>query len=217
MRKVPLPTMLPDDFAFHAVVEAFCIQARLDWFGRGCENVNIDVRPVSNMSGERAADNLRAESRQKSHYSQRFHSHFPQTVEAGTAFEQIRHPLNLVPNFGIRRQLGRRHSALAESLRGLQLCSIILSLIPRIHQPRRCNNDGSPQSFICHALCVGIQLPAQEFADLQNSLVLASFPAPVFADTWGVESKRTPVGVSLQTQLGSVGSWPIKINGPLHG
>ena len=66
--------------------------------------------------------------------------------------------------------------------------------IPRIHQPRRFNNDDPPKSFICHALCAGIQLPAQEFADLQNSFVLTSYPAPVFADTeslyWFADSRE---------------------------
>ena len=188
MRKDPLFAMLADDFAFYAVVEAFCIQARLNRFGRGRKDMNINVGAVSNMPGESAADDLWAKSTQKPHDSQRFDPHFPQTVEARTAFEQIRHPLNLIPDFGVCRQFGRLHPALAQSLRRLQLRPIIFSLIPRIHQPRRFNNDGPPQSFICHASCVGIELPASEFATKLNSTTLAEIPSPAFADTWGLES-----------------------------
>jgi hypothetical protein len=146
----PLLAGLADPLVLDVVDEPLGLERRADGFGAVGEQVQVDVRALADVAGERAPDQPGAEDAEHPHQAQRRQSHPPQILRPPLAFVHPGESLDLVADFAVARQVARLDVAAADSPGGLHLGSKVLRFVSGVHQSGRLEGDPTSQSLARH-------------------------------------------------------------------
>ena len=118
-----------------------------------CEDVDIDVRPLANVSGEHAADQAGTESREQAHEAQGLEPHVTELGEPPWPLVHAGEGLHLVANLAVAGQIGGSEAVFHSQLPGgLALGREVLALGPTVHQLRGEEGDLPSKTRIWHEM-----------------------------------------------------------------
>ena len=150
VRKDPLFAVLAHPFSLDVVDHSLGVEGTGHSFERVRKEVEIDVRPAADMSGERAADQSRSIGPEHPHDTERLDPHLAEIVGPSVAFVQSGKRLDFVADLAIAGQILGFDPASPKLASGFHFSAIVLRFLAAVHQPGGFPGDPPPKLILGH-------------------------------------------------------------------
>jgi hypothetical protein len=123
-----LDSVLANLLSLDLIRDTFVVEAGGNRFDTIGKDMNVDIRALTHMARQNAANEFGMELANQSHHSQRSQSHVSQRIESRWTLVHTSERLNGVSNFGIGGQIGWLDPTLAQSSRSFLFRSVVFGL-----------------------------------------------------------------------------------------
>ena len=166
-----LLAVFSDPFALDRVGEPLLVQNggdRLDAVG---EQVQIDVRAATNVTGQGAADQAGAEGSQDPHHAEGLKAHVAEVFRPLLALVEACPDLDLVADLAIAGQIARFEIAVGDAPGRFEFGAEVLGFLPLVHQP-----GGLPSHLATNLITRHPLAPTQAARDTGNGRIVGVLP-----------------------------------------